>query len=91
MLVDDGFQCERLGIIGMDKPQWALALADTDNYFLVPFTSENSLSLEFAADIRFVYFNNPAKLRYIARSHGLTDAVIQIPCGFVSADAEVAL
>jgi hypothetical protein len=73
------------------ETQWAFALAQSNYGLLLLLAVVNAFALLLSADIHLVNFHDPAELWYRAFGHCFTDAVIQIPRGFVSADPQVAL
>src|SRR6266404_1400413 len=80
-------QCSGLGILSMEKAQFATALTDADNDLLSA-ESESSLVLVstlLAANVGFVDFYSAAKkLRRRNGSHCRADAVTQVPRGFIA-------
>src|SRR6266478_1994758 len=73
------------GIGGMEKPQIAVALADTDNNFLSFHSSLNTLSALATAHIGFVHFDSTVKHGLVYFFHGCADAMAEIPCCLVGA------
>lgn len=87
--------CERahLGIFGMKEAQIAVALANTDDNFLVLTMTPApifSSAARFSADVGFVHLNCSVQHRTASFFHGRADAMTEIPSRLV-AHAERAL
>lgn len=80
-----------LGIGNVPKPSLAATLHSAPDNLLLRLRVANSLALDSAANVRLVDFYRAAELFRIRFLHGLTDSMIQIPGGLVTADAQVAL
>ena len=77
-------QGSSLGILGVKETQVTIALTDTDNYFfggLACFRSPANLATAY---VGFIHFDCTVQHRLIHFFHGSTNAVAQVPCGFIS-------
>ena len=77
--------CQRaaLGIFGMEETQITVPLAKADDYFFVGESGTLTAPTIFPADIGFVHFDSTVKHGLICFFHGRTDAVTEVPCGFI--------
>jgi len=84
MLIDE--LAEGVAVHPLDMPQakFAAALDGSHHNLFLLLPVGVTFALLFSANVSFVNFNDTAELRYLALSHRFADAVIQIPCGFVS-------
>ena len=78
-------QRSRLGIFSVKEANGTTALANAD-YGLFVTVSESSLTVAalIAADIGFVHLDSAVQQWPITFAHGGTDAMAEIPCGFVA-------
>lgn len=79
------------GIPCMEKPQFASALTDANDYFFGVFPYLVSESSLFAANVGLIHLYPAIQHWLIGLGHSVPDAVAEIPCCFVTADSESAL
>jgi len=85
--VDDLAHSSSFSVPCPDKAQIAVTLADADNHIRWPLCSPSAL---FSADIRLINFYSATQRLWRYFLHGFTNAMAEIPCGFV-ADSDGAL
>jgi len=90
VLLNESRQRAALGISGMEETQITATLPDTDHDLFCVLSVLLPLPQLSATDIGFVHFNYSVQHRHLSLDHGATDAMAEIPCGFV-ADSEFAL
>ena len=79
VLADVLGQCSRLGVCGMEEPQIAAALTDTDHNLFCLFASVNAPSDLFAAYVGLIYFNGAIQFGSGDLFNSMTDAMTEIP------------
>ena len=75
----------------MAQPKATSALYCSHHRLLLLLAVVNAFAFLLSADVRLIDFDNAAEWLGIALLHRFPDAVIQVPRGFVAADAEIAL
>jgi len=70
-------------ILSVEESQFTISLTDSNNNFLCCFGCGRASSEHPSAHVGFVHFNGTVKHGLLYFFHGRTDAVAEIPCGFV--------
>jgi hypothetical protein len=73
-----------LRITGMKETEIAIALADADNHFFVIHTGDSAFAFVPAANIGNVHLDLAIQHRFIGLRHGVSDAMAEVPCRFVT-------
>lgn len=84
VLADEFRQCARLRIFGVEEAEIAVALTDAHHHILVVPTSGLPSIAIFAANVSYIHFDLPIQHRLVGLGHRVTDAVTEVPCGFVT-------
>ena len=84
-------QCSSLCVSCVKEAEIAVALADADDNFLVVHLADLSFAAIPATDVGRVHFHFAVEHRFGGLRHGVPDAMAEVPCCFVRADAERAL
>ena len=84
VLADELRQCARLRIFGVEEAEIAVALTDAHHHILVVPTSGLPSIAIFAANVSHIHFDLPIQHRHVGLGHRVTDAVTEVPCGFVT-------
>lgn len=91
VLADVLRQSARFGVLGVEKPQFAVALTNADDHFFVGSLLPApvfSRAVQPAADVGFVHFDCSVQFPALRFNHRGADAMAEIPCGFVPADSK---
>src|SRR5208283_3161613 len=85
ILLNVSRQSSRLGIFGMEESKFTVALANTNDAFLVVSPTHPLASVLDSAHIGFVHFDSTIQHAAVCLSHSSTNAMEQIPRRFVGA------
>jgi hypothetical protein len=70
--------------LGVKQPKFTIALPNSDDWTLSGAAPAMLKSVSLSADIGFVHLDLPVEHRLVALGHGRTDAMAQVPSGFVA-------
>ena len=86
IVADELRQSSALGILGMEETEFSAALPNADDYLLGGFAESRFVLVTTlnAANIGFVNFDSTIQHRAIYFLHGRTDAMAEVPSGFVA-------
>jgi len=91
ILTDELCNCSGFHIACVEHTKIAIALSDPDYDFLVSSAPGLSLGLTasgFSANIGFVHLDSAAQFRLASFEHRGSDAMAEVPCGFVGLDSQ---
>ncbi len=84
VLLDVSRQGSALGVFGMEKTEFSIALANTNDHFFVCGCLAASGVVLLAPHVGFIHFDGAIQHRLIQFAHRMTYAMAQIPCRFVA-------